>query len=446
MPLHELDPAGLSRRSLLRGGLGLAALAGGSGLLAGCSGSGSPSDGVGADGSVTITMWHGQADQGKATLDTLVADFQRKNPKIKVEASSGGVLADSMLQKITTALSSGQYPDIAYIFGPDIASVARSPKVAHLGKYTQEASLRWDDFYPAARDAVTVDGEARGFPALVDNLCVAYNTKVFADAGVPVPRAGWTWDEFVATARRLTNPSKGIFGTGWPADGGEDCVWRVYPMIWDAGGDILAKDGKTVAFDGPSGLRALQTINQLGKDKSVYPDTKPGSETMYQIFSNDKMGMVATGPWQLPAFVENSTDYGVVPLPTYSGGTVTIAGPDTWTIFDNGSARVAAAVTFLTFLTEGAQDVQWASQAGSLPLRTSTAESADWKQHVSDTVGLDVFSQALTYARTRPTIRSYPKISQPMGQAIVKMLLDTSTPQDALADVVRASNAALALA
>ncbi len=444
MPAHQTSLPGPTRRDILRGGLGLAAVAGTGTLLAACSG-GSTADAA-ADGTVTITMWHGQANQGKATLDKLVADFQKRNPKIKVNASSGGVLADSMLQKITTALSSGQYPDIAYIFGPDIASVARSPKVAHLGAYTKKPELRWDDFYPAARDAVTVQGEARGFPALVDNLCVAYSKKVFKDAGVPEPTAGWKWDDFVQIARQLTNPAKGIFGTGWPADGGEDCVWRIYPMIWDLGGDIITKAGDKVGFDGDSGLKALQTINQLGKDKSVYPDTKPGSETMYQIFNNNKMGMVPTGPWQLPDFIDNKTDYGVVPLPTFSGNKVTIAGPDTWTVFDNGQARVAAAVTFLTYLTEAAQDVQWASQAGSLPLRSSTAQSPEWKAHVAKTAGLDVFSEALTYARTRPTIRTYPRISQPMGQAIVKMLLNQASPQDALHELVQSANAALATA
>ena len=443
MPANESIPPTLTRRNLLRGGLAVAALAG-TGVLAACGGSDGKGDGTAADGTVTITMWHGQADEGKATLDKIVADFQAKNPKIKVNASSGGVLADSMLQKITTALSSGQYPDIAYIFGPDIASVARSPKVAHLGKYANAANVKWDDFYPAARDAVTVDGEARGFPALVDNLCVAYNKKVFKDAAVSEPADGWTWDDFVDIARSLTDSSKGIFGTGWPADAGEDCVWRIYPMIWDLGGDIVDKSGKKVAFDGDSGLKALQTINRLAKDKSVYPDTKPGSETMYQIFNNNKMGMVPTGPWQLPDFIDNQTEYGVVPLPTFTGNNVTIAGPDTWTVFDNGSAKVAAAVKFLTFLTAADQDVQWASQAGSLPLRNSTAESAEWKSHVSKTEGLDVFSDALQYAKTRPTIRAYPKISQPLGQAIVKMLLDKGSPQDALDEVVRAANAALA--
>jgi multiple sugar transport system substrate-binding protein len=440
--VHQPLNLAASRRDFLRGSLAFAALAGASPVLSACGGD--SDGGASADGTVTITMWHGQADQGKETLDKLVASFQRKYPKIKVDASSGGVLADSMLQKITTALSSGQYPDVAYIFGPDIASVARSDKVANLAKFTAKQNVRWNDFYPAAREAVTVEGDARGFPALVDNLCVAYNKKVFQDAGVAEPTAGWTWDQFLEISRQLTDPAKGTFGTGWPADGGEDCVWRIYPMIWDLGGDVVNKAQDKVAFDGDSGLKALQTINQLGKDKSVYPDTKPGSETMYQIFNNNKMGMVATGPWQLPDFIDNGTDYGVVPLPTYSGNNVTIAGPDTWTVFDNGSDRVAAAVTFLTYLTEGNQDVQWASQAGSLPLRNSTAESSEWQAHVSKTVGLDVFSEALTYARTRPTIPTYPRISQPLGQAIVKMLLDKATPEAALNDVVQEANVALA--
>lgn len=433
---------GPTRRAFLRQGLGLAAATGIGSLLSAC---GSDDDsGTTEGGNVTITMWHGQENQGKDTIDKIVADFQSKNPTIKVDASSGGVLADSMLQKITTALSAGSYPDIAYIFGSDIANVARSPKVANLQPYVTKPEMNWDDFYPAARDAVTVDGKVRGVPALVDNLCVAYSKKVFKDAGVPEPAAGWTWDQFVETARKLTNPGKGVFGTGWPADGGEDCVWRIYPMIWDLGGEIVDGSGRKVGFDNESGVKALQTIHQLGAEKLVYPDTKPGSETMYQIFNSGKMGMVATGPWQLPDFIDNKTDYGVVPLPSYTGKKVTIAGPDTWTVFDNGSAKVKAAVTFLQFLTAGNQDVQWATQAGSLPLRKSTAESAPWKEHVQSTTGLGIFSDALSYARTRPTIRTYPRLSQPLGQAIVKMLLNKGTPEDALRQAVQAANDALA--
>ena len=40
---------------------------------------------------------------------------------------------------------------------------------------------------------------------------------------------------------------------------------------------------------------------------------------MYQLFNNGKMGMVPTGPWQLPDFIDAKIDYGVVPLPTFGG-------------------------------------------------------------------------------------------------------------------------------
>ena len=42
---------------------------------------------------------------------------------------------------------------------------------------------------------------------------VYYNKKIFRDAGVAYPRAPWTWDDYVATAKKLTNRDKGIYGS-----------------------------------------------------------------------------------------------------------------------------------------------------------------------------------------------------------------------------------------
>ena len=42
----------------------------------------------------------------------------------------------------------------------------------------------------------TVNGKVIGIPALVDNLAVVYNKKLFAKAGLPVPGANWTWQQF----------------------------------------------------------------------------------------------------------------------------------------------------------------------------------------------------------------------------------------------------------
>ncbi|MFD7933597.1 MULTISPECIES: ABC transporter substrate-binding protein [unclassified Streptomyces] len=428
-----------ARRDVLRGGAGLATAAAAGLTASGCAaGSG---DGVGADGTVTIEMWHGQTDTGKKALESLVASFMRGHPRIRVELG-GGVLADAMLQKVTAALAAGSYPDIAYIFGSDLASVARSPQVVDLTDMAGQALTPWTNYWAPARQAVTVNGRVRAAPALLDSLAVVCNKRLFRQAGLPLPEAGWRWDDFVATAKALTDADGGRFGTGWPGVGDEDTVWRVWPMIWDLGGDVVADDGKHIGF-GDTGTRALEVVAALARDKSVYVDPKPGSEQMYQVFMSGRMGMAVTGPWQLPDIRQAKIDYHVVPLPSFSGRPMTISGPDTWTVFDNGAARKRAAKTFVSWLVQPAQDVRWDIDAGSLPLSRRTRDLPAWRHKESGTEGLGVFTKTLDSARVRPVHAAYPQISQALGQAVVAVLLGRSSPAQALRACAADANAAL---
>ncbi|HZX06507.1 ABC transporter substrate-binding protein [Kribbella sp.] len=426
----------LSRRAVLRAAAAATAAVTAE-TLAACGKN--DNQGADANGVVTLDLWHGQVDLGKAVIDSLIAAFNQSHPKIKVVGGGGGVTADSMLQKVTAGLAAGSYPDIAYIFGSDLASLTKSPKVADL-----TGQLKIDDYWPAAKDAVSVKGKVRAAPALLDSLCVVYNKKLFAAAGVPAPKPGWTWDDFTALSKQLTNPAKGVFGTGWPGVGDEDTVWRIWPMIWDLGGDVVSGDGKKVGFD-TVGAQALGTLDKLRTDKSLYVDPKPGSEQLYQVFLGGRMGMVATGPWQLPQLKDAGLDYGVVPLPTYSGKPVTISGPDTWTVFDNGKAKVKAATEFVSWLADPAQDIQWDIKGGSLPITKATADLPAWKKHSAETNGLDVFVKALDTAKVRPTITTYPKISEQVGQAIAAVLLGKQSPEDALKQAVDQCNQLLAV-
>ncbi|MET7518749.1 ABC transporter substrate-binding protein [Streptomyces sp. NPDC005480] len=432
------DPVSPSRRAVLRRGAAVAAAAGAAPLLAACGGE---SDGVGKDGRVTIELWHGQTDVGKAAIEGLVAEFNRTHPKIRVDPG-GGVLSDSMLQKITAALASGSYPDMAYIFGSDLASVARSPKVVDLTATVHNGPTPWSRFWAASRDAVTVNGRVRAAPAVLDSLAVVCNKKLFAAKGLDLPKPGWTWQEFTDTARALTDTGAGLFGTGWPGVGDEDTVWRLWPMVWDLGGEVIAADGHGIGF-ADSGVKALETVATLAKDRSVYVDPKPGSEQMYQVYNSGRMGMVVAGPWALPDIIQAKVDYHVVPLPSYSRKSITIAGPDTWTLFDNGSARVAAARTFVTWLNQPAQDVRWGIQDGSLPLSRATEATPQWAAESRETAGLAVFTKALETARVRPNHAAYPQISAALGQAITSVLLGRASPAKAMHNCSRQSNAAL---
>lgn len=421
-----------TRRTALRGGAALAL-----GLVsAACSGG--SKGGIGPDGRVTIQLWHGQNERNRVVVEELVADFERAYPNIRVDLGGGGVVADEMLQKVLAALASGSFPDIAYIFGSDLASIARSPNVVDL----TDALPGWNDLWQPVQTAVTLNGRVRAAPALTDSLAVVCNQAVFANAGVALPVTGWSWKDFTATARKLTDADRGTFGTGWPGVGDEDTTWRLWPLVWDLGGEVIAADGKTVGF-ADVGERALQVVADLARDKSVYIDAKPGTDQMYQVFKSGLMGMVITGQWQLAEIIDAKVDYTVVPMPSFTGAPMTISGPDTWTLFDNGPARVHAARTFVNWLNDPRQDVRWDIGAGSLPLSRPAQALPEWQRQVEDIDGLDVFTRALAYSRARPVHPAYPQVSQALGQAIVSVLYGRRSPAEAMRRCRREADAAL---
>ena len=217
--------------------------------------------------------------------------------------------------------------------------------------------------------------EPRAVPAFIDNLAVVYNKEIFDKAGVEYPSDDWTWDDFVKTAAELNDPDAGIAGFGWPGTGDEDTTWRIWPLVWQQGGEIVNEEGDGVGFDGPSGEKALDVVADAVADDSVYIDSTAGSERMQQLFASGKMAMNIAGPYTLPEYVDANVDYGVAPMPSFGGEHTTIAGPDTWAIFDNGEERSAAAIEFMKWFSEPEQQLRWISEAGSLPVTNDVEEA-----------------------------------------------------------------------
>ena len=86
----------------------------------------------------------------------------------------------------------------------------------NLADRINQPGFNWNDFYPASRQIASPGGKVIGFPALIDNLSVIYNKKLFAAAGIPAPSPDWTWDDFRNVAKQLTDPAKHIYGVNYP--------------------------------------------------------------------------------------------------------------------------------------------------------------------------------------------------------------------------------------
>jgi multiple sugar transport system substrate-binding protein len=408
--------------------------------LAGC---GTDSGGSGGS-SGAISIWEGYTGAEATTFKHLVSQYEAQNPGTKV--TSLFVNNDNTLQKVLTAVRGGSPPDIAYLYGSWAPNVAQIPQVVNLTKVVQRPGVNWSDFWVGERDVATVGSKVIGVPALVDNLAVVYNKTLFAQAGLTPPGPGWTWPQFQADAKKLTNPAAKQFGTAYVTPGSEDTVWHWEALLWEADGQLLSPDNKKAAFDSAAGLESLNTLRTMAvTDKSMYLD--PSDSVYANLFNSGKIGMLVTGPWDLSGFP--NVHYGVQVMPSYPGasaGHQTISGPDNWVLFNNGSARVAAAEKFILWLTAPAQVKYFSLKTGDLPIRQSVGNANGFSQQMDATLpGVSTFISNLgNVKQARPQIPQYPKISQALGTMIVSVLLGKSQPQAALTAAAQQVNQILA--
>ncbi|MFI6318998.1 ABC transporter substrate-binding protein [Nonomuraea sp. NPDC050556] len=392
-------------------------------------------------GPVEVVWWHGQVETQAEAIKKLAADYNATHPGVKVVPAVGTTNVDDMLQKVQAALAGGKAPDIAYMYGSWMPHLARSPKTVDLTATVKAPGFGWDDFWPSERAVSEVNGKVVGIPAVVDNLAVIYNKKLFDAAGVPYPDKDWTWDDFRATAAKLTRD--GVYGTAYPVTGGEDTVWRFWPMLWQQGGKIVSDDGKKSAFNTPQAAQALDLWGAMARqDKSVYLDQN--GEKFLPLFQSGKIGMVIAGPWALLDVIDHKISYGVQLLPGYDGNHETVAGPDNWVVFDNGARRTKAATDFLTWLTRPEQDARWSVALGNLPLREATTALPAYTQFTKDFPDVEVFTANLDNARqARPAVRAYPEFSEKVGNAITQTLVGGTPAAETLAKAATEADAVL---
>jgi multiple sugar transport system substrate-binding protein len=414
------------------------------------SGTSSASAG-GSAAPVSLTMWMGYTPPPPVnqsyeylSIQRMVKDFEAANPNITINLQY--VNSDFALQKATVALAGNKQPDISYQYGTNMPQLATAPKVVDLTSRVNEGDFNWNDFYKGEQAVASVDGKVLGVPALVDNLAVVYNKDLFAKANLKPPGPDWTWDELRADAKAITDPANKVFGLAFPMDGSETTVWEYEAMLWEAGGDILNADNTKAAFNEAGGVQALDMLTSINQDGSMYLDFNPDSGKSENLFNSGNVGMIITGPWDLSSFPD--ANYGVQVMPSFAAGGSheTIAGPDNWVIFDNGTERVDAAWKFLSYMTSPDQVLQDSLDTGHLPTRASVATMPAFKQFYKKYPGEEVFVENLNNViKARPQVPQYPRISAALGQAVVSAVQGQASSQDALNKAAQQADGFLAI-
>ncbi|MGC0343049.1 ABC transporter substrate-binding protein [Streptomyces sp. SLBN-8D4] len=164
-------------------------------LAAGCGGSG---ESVGGGKAVLRYTWWGNPDRAERT-DQAVALFEKQHPNISVQTSFSGY--DAYKQKLAVQASGGDAPDVMQLDYRQIDQYASGGVLLDLAK--QKAVLRTSEIESGLLATGRVHGVQYAIPQGRGTETVVYDVKTWKDSGVPLPRTGWTWDDWAEAVRAL---------------------------------------------------------------------------------------------------------------------------------------------------------------------------------------------------------------------------------------------------
>jgi multiple sugar transport system substrate-binding protein len=297
-------PANLSRprRSLRRVALAAVGVLGLAAALAACGsddseGGGnaaptesfsSPAADLSAD--LTYAVWdQNQVDAIKANLE----GFNKEYPDIKVTVTATP-WADYWT-KLQTEASSNSLPDIFWMNGPNFQLYAANGKLAPITGLVDSGAIDPANYPSSLDDLYTYDGVQYGVPKDFDTIGIWVNKALFEQAGVDLPKDGWTWDDLKSTASAISDKlgSQGIYGIAAGMDG----QTTYYPTIFQAGGEVISEDGKSSGYDSEATEAGLQYWTDLiasGASPSIQQLTDTPAD---QWFVSGKVAMYQGGSW-----------------------------------------------------------------------------------------------------------------------------------------------------
>ncbi len=218
----------MKRRTLM--GLAAGATLGGS-LLSGCK----SDDGPGEDGRSKIRFsWWGSAPRHEAT-HAMLKDFSSKFP-IDVETETGDFT--DYWTRLATQFAGSDAPDA---FANEERYVAEYGKRGALLDLREAPGLDLSKFPEDALGTGTVEGTLYALPTGQNAYQVMANKTMFDDLGIDLPDdTTWTWDDYLALAKEITEKSGGdILGTDYGT--GQDADLQVW--LRQFGEMLFAEDG-----------------------------------------------------------------------------------------------------------------------------------------------------------------------------------------------------------
>lgn len=312
---------------------------------------------------ITYSIW--DAAQEPA-MEKIIAAFNEEYPNITVSTSVTPFA--QYFEKLQTQATGGDLPDVFWMNGPNFQLYAAEGKLQDI---SEVPGVEVGVYPQAMNDLYSLEGAQYALPKDFDTIGLWWNEEIFERAGVAAPDETWTWDDYAQAAGDITAAlgSEGIWGG---CNGSENQAY-LYPMTFQAGGEIVSADGTTSGYDSDGAIEAFTFARSLVED-GAHPsiaflsDNKPSD-----VFNAGKSAMIWSGNWSAAVFKDSPVKDSIRTSPLPKGAEVAnvIHGIGNAMSADGGNKGAAAA--FLAFLGGEKANIIQAEEGAANPAHEGTA-------------------------------------------------------------------------
>jgi multiple sugar transport system substrate-binding protein len=373
---------------------------------------GAPAAAAAPSGQISFMVFGDPAE--KAAYETLVTAFEQHTPQIDVQLTHIPDQGDYR-QRVGADFAAGTPADIILVNYRRYAGFAAKGVLEPLGQYLAQSSVvKEGDFYPEAIEPFRWNGTLTCIPQNVSSLVVYYNQKLFDQAGVALPKAGWTWDDFVRAAQALTKDTNGDGTIDQYGMGSEIETIRLAPFVWQNGGELVDNPEKPtrLMLDTPEATAAFQWFVDLQVKHHVVPDaTQEQAENSESRFLNGRLGMLLNSRRAVPTLREiKDFEWDVAPLPQ-GKQSATILHADAYCM-PVASKNKPATWAFIEFANSPEGQTIIAKTGRTVPSLKAVAESPAFLDPAAKPKSSQVFLDVIPSIRVLPILANWADIEE----------------------------------
>ncbi|OJX43829.1 MAG: hypothetical protein BGO78_02370 [Chloroflexi bacterium 44-23] len=389
-----------------------------------------------SDEKVTITVWD---YYGEATpIKPLIEGFQKENPNITINYETPDW--DTTLEKLNVVLTSGTPPDVVTVDMTWIPKFAALDAFADLNKLSggKLNGVDWKDAYTeGALESITYQDKIVAALYDFDVYALYYRADLLEQKDLAVPT---TWAELKDVSKKLVEGDK--YKYQWLAETFHGSQW-----IYENGGDLLSPDNKTVTFNSPEAVEAIQFYADLMTDQSaIYWGLDQGERI--QGIKDGRIAMFSDGPYNMGIMKSAAPEMAGqwrIALHPYSKEPGSYLG-GTGLVIPAQSKKQEAAWKFIEYGMRVDNQIGVYTYAGAAPALTAAMQSPEVNgpdAYFGGQKVFDVFLEAMKTAKHFPYVRQWNDIDVIFTTAMEEISLGQATVKEALDEAAAKTTEAL---